>query len=417
MTQKQIAVIGGGVVGVCTAYFLAAAGHEVVVVERHQNVAQEASFANAGVVAPSYVAPWAAPDMPRRILSSLLRSEAPVLLKPTMDRALWRWARRWLSECDLERYRINRARMQRVAFYSRDLLRQLAEAYQIDYEQTEGLLQLFRTGSDLRMAEPALAMLEEYGIPHRMLDPDQARALEPGLAGDTPLAAALHLPEDEAGNCPLFTKRLRHIASSIGVHFHFSSPVEAIEADAGRVLLRIDGGSFPADAVVLAAGIDSVNLLKPLGIHVPLFPVKGYSATAAIKNFDHAPRATLLDEAYKTAITRLGSRIRISGIAELGSRTDTLHEGAIRTLAKVGGDWFPDAANYAKANFWCGVRSMLPDGPPLLGATPVRNVYLNIGHGASGWAMAAGSGKIVADLISGQAPEIDMDGLTLARYG
>ncbi|HJV49835.1 MAG TPA: D-amino acid dehydrogenase [Noviherbaspirillum sp.] len=414
---KQVVVIGGGVVGVCTAYFLAEAGHDVAVIERHQNVAQEASFANAGIVAPGYVTPWAAPGMPRKILSSLLRSEAPVQLKPSADRTLWRWLRRWLAECDLERYRINKTRMQRIAFYSRELLHQLRETYEIDYEQTEGVLQLFRSEQELTLAQPALDLLAEYGVPHQVVDPDTARLIEPALSPQTQLAGALHLPNDHAGNCPLFAKLLKHIASSMGVQFHFSSTVHAIQPEGGQVWLSIDDRRFAADAVVVAAGIDSVQLLKPLGINVPLYPVKGYSATAAIKNFDQAPHAALLDETYKVAITRLGGRVRVSGTAELGSDTSTLHQGALRTLAKVGSDWFPDAANYATANFWCGVRPMLPDGPPLLGATPVRNVYLNIGHGSSGWAMAAGSGKVLADVISGRTPDIDMDGLTLARYG
>ncbi|RZI41918.1 D-amino acid dehydrogenase [Herbaspirillum sp. HC18] len=417
MTQKQIAVIGGGVVGVCTAYFLAEAGHDVVVIERHQNVAQEASFANAGMVAPGYTTPWAAPGMPRKILSHLLKSESPVALKLTLDRALWRWVRRWLSECELERYRINRTRMQRIAFYSSDILRQLSEYYQLDYEQTQGVLQLFRTEKDRNMAEPGIALLAENGVPHQVLDAEGVRAIEPALASNTPLAGGIHLPQDESGNCPLFTKRLKQIASSIGVQFHFTSTVHAIESESRGVVLQIDEGRYPADAVVVAAGIESVNLLKPLGIHVPIYPVKGYSATALIKNHDRAPQAALLDDTYKVAITRLGSRIRVAGTAELGSRADELRERALRTLIKVGGDWFPDAANYAQANFWCGTRPMLPDGPPLLGATPVRNVYVNIGHGSNGWAMAAGCGRVLADVISGHAPDIDLDGLTLARYG
>lgn len=417
MTQKQIVVIGGGVVGVCTAYFLAEAGHDVVVIERHQNVAQEASFANAGIVAPGYATPWAAPGMPRKILSYLLRSEAPVALKPTLDRNMWRWIRKWLAECELERYRINKTRMQRIAFYSRDILRQLRENYQLDYEQTQGVLQLFRTEKDIQMAAPAIALLAENEIPHQVLDVEGARAIEPALSAHTPLAGGLYLPQDEAGNCPLFAKRLKHIASSIGVQFHFASSVQAIEPETRGVALRIDDSRFSADAVVVAAGVESAQLLKPLGIDVPLYPVKGYSATAPIKNFEHAPQAALLDEAYKVAITRLGSRIRIAGTAEIGFSNTELHERALRTLIKVGIDWFPDAANYVKANFWCGARPMLPDGPPLLGATPVRNVYVNIGHGSNGWAMAAGSGKVVADIVSGSTPEIDMDGLTLSRYG
>jgi len=417
VTQKQIAVVGGGVVGVCTAYFLAQAGHEVSVIERHQNVAQEASFAHAGIVSPGYSTPWTVPGMPRKILSHLFKSEAAVSVKPTFDRAMWRWVRRWLSEYELERYRINSERMQRMAYYSRDILRQLSEYYQLDYEQTRGVLQLLRTEKDRKLAEPALALLAENEVPHQVLDPEGVRAIEPALASNTPLAGGIYLPEDEAGNCPLFTKRLKQIAGTAGVQFHFTSTVRAIEPESRGVALQIDDGRYAADAVVIAAGIDSVGLLKALGIEVPIYPVKGYSATALIKNFDRAPQSALMDEAYKVAITRLGGRIRIAGTAELGARSDELRERALRTLVKVGGDWFPDAANYAQANFWCGTRPMLPDGPPLIGATPIRNVYVNIGHGSCGWAMAAGCGKALADIISGHAPDIDIDGLTMARYG
>jgi D-amino-acid dehydrogenase len=210
---------------------------------------------------------------------------------------------------------------------------------------------------------------------------------------------------------------MRQVAQSIGVHFQFSSTVSAIEQQGSRVALRIDDALFSADAVVLAAGAGSAQLLKPLGISVPLYPVKGYSATATVKNFDEAPLAALTDESYKVSISRMGNRIRVAGTAELGSRTPELRDAAVRTLIKVGSDWFPNAANYNKANFWCGARPMLPDGPPVLGATPVRNVYVNIGHGSYGWTMAAGSGKVLADIISDRAPDIDMDGLTLSRYG
>ncbi|HJV74249.1 MAG TPA: D-amino acid dehydrogenase [Noviherbaspirillum sp.] len=417
MTQKQIAVIGGGVVGVCTAYFLAEAGHEVVVVERHQNVAQEASFANAGILSAAHASPWAAPGMPARIFSGLFRSESAVSFKPTLDRATWKWIRKWLSECELDRYRINKARMQRVAFYSREILQQLQEHYQLDYEQTHGVLQLFRTEKDVKMALPAIEILGENEVPFQMLDADGVRHIEPALSPLEPLTGGLYLPQDTAGNCPLFAKQLRHIASSMGVQFRFGSTVQAIQSESRGVALHIDGTQLSADAVVLAAGIESAQLLRSLGINIPLYPVKGYSATAPIRNFDQAPQAALFDEAYKVAITRLGNRIRIAGIAEIGHRDMEIREHAIRTLIKVGNDWFPDAASYAKANFWSGIQPMLPDGSPLLGATSVRNVYVNIGHGSTGWAMATGAGKIVADIISGYAPEIDMDGLTLARYG
>jgi D-amino-acid dehydrogenase len=417
MMQKQVAVIGGGVIGVCTAYFLAEAGHEVVLIERYGNVAEQASFGNAGVVAPGYVTPWAAPGMPKKILSYLFKSEAPVLVKPTMDRALWRWVRLWLSECEINRYKLNKERMQRIAMYSKSILNQLREHYHLEYEQTQGYLQLFRTQLDLQLAEPALALLAESGVQHRLIDAEAAYQIEPALSKNTPLAGGLYFPQDESGNCPLFTKQLKTIAQSIGVEFHFGSTVQNIEPIDNRIKFQIDERNFSADAVVVAAGIDSVQLLAPLGIHVPLYPVKGYSATAAIRNFDDAPLAALMDESYKVAITRLGSRIRIAGLAELGSRTKLLHQTALRTLIKVGNDWFPDTTNYNTASFWAGARPMLPDGPPILGATPVKNLFVNIGHGTTGWAMAAGSGKVVADVVSGLTPEINMDGLTLSRYG
>ncbi len=417
----QVAVIGGGVVGVCTAYFLVQAGHEVVVIERRGNVAEESSFGNAGVIAPGYVAPWATPDMPRKILSYLFKSAAPVLFKPTLDPALWRWIRLWLSECELERYRINKTRMQRIAFYSKDVLQHLRHRYQLDYEQTQGYLQLFRRERDLALAQPAIALLAENNVPHQLVDAETARAIEPALSPATPLAGGLHLAQDESGNCPLFTKQLKLITQSLGVQFRFASEVRSLRQEARSVSLHLqeDGNEkiFDADAVVIAAGVESVQLLEPLGIHIPLYPVKGYSATASIKNFDEAPLAALMDESYKTAITRMGNRVRIAGTAELGTRTLDLRDAALRTLVKVGNDWFPNAANYGNATFWCGARPMLPDGPPLLGRTQHKDIFINLGHGSSGWAMAAGSGKVLADMISGYVPEIDLDGLTLTRYG
>lgn len=413
----QVAVVGGGVIGVCTAYFLAAAGHDVVVIERYGNVAQETSFGNAGIVAPGYVAPWAMPGMPRKILTHLFKSASPVLLHKKFDPALWRWMRLWLAECELDRYRVNRERMQRLASYSRHLLQSLREHHALEYEQTAGVLQLFRTQREMQLTQPALELLGETDVEHRIVDADEARKIEPALSALTPLAGALYLPQDESGNCALFTRQLKNLAQAAGVEFHFNSSVNTIRSEGSRVSFRIDDKEFSADALVIAAGVDSLRLLEPLGISVPLYPVKGYSATAIIKDYDQAPLASLIDETYKVGISRMGNRIRIAGTAELGATDMELNEAALRTLVKVGEDWFPGGANYNNATFWSGARPMLPDGPPVLGATPVKNVYVNLGHGSSGWAMAAGSGKLLADLISGQHPEINLDGLTLSRYG
>ena len=404
-------------VGMCTAYFLAAAGHEVAVIERCASVAEEASFGNAGILGPACVAPWAMPGMPRKIFSSLFNSAAPAVLRPQASRALWSWLRKWLSECDVQRYRVNRERMQRVAGYSQHLLHELLERHQLDCEKTDGVLQLFRSAREIALSAPAREILAEHGVAHEMVDAGAARRIEPALSAAAPLAGGLYLPNDEAGNCALFTKQLRQVAQSIGVQFHFQVGVDALLQDGDRIGLRIGDEVVRADAVVLAAGADSAPLLRPLGIRVPLYPVKGYSITLPIRNFDAAPVAALIDDSSQVAITRMDNRVRVAGISELGSRKPGGSEPVLRMLAKVGDDWFPGAASYQAGTLWCGTRPMLPDGPPLLGATHIKNLFLNIGHGSCGWAMAAGSGKILADLISQRAPEIDLDGLTMARYG
>lgn len=391
-------MIGGGVAGICTAYFLAAAGHDVAVIERHASVAEEASFGHAGVIAPATVAPWAMPGTLTNRLASL-------------------WRRQSRDEADAQRFQLNRERMQRVAFYSQHILQELVEQHQMDYEQTRGVLQLFRTEKELALSAPLRELLAEQNVAHQLLDAAAARTVEPGLAPDTLLAGALYLPDGEAGNCALFAKQLRQVAQALGVQFHFQINVDAIQPDSAGIDLRIGAETVRADAVVLAAGADSAQLLRPLGIELPLHSVSGYSITLPIRNFEAAPLAALTDEAHKVAITRLGNRVRVAGMAELGARGAAETEQALRTLATVANDWFPGAAGYQGATPWCGVRPTLPDGPPLLGATRIKNLFVNIGHGASGWAMAAGSGKILADVISQRAPDIDLDGLTMARYG
>ncbi|MNR83697.1 D-amino acid dehydrogenase small subunit [compost metagenome] len=412
----QVAVIGAGVIGVSTAYFLAEAGHEVVVIERHNNVAEEASYGDSGILAPASIAPWAAPGVPRSFLSSLFKPESPILLNQAWRPSMLGWLRRWMKEADLERYQINRERMQRIAFYSRDLMHMLRERHQLDYEQTPGYLQLFRSERDLQLAKTSFDFLAAQNIPHKLLDAAAAHAIDSALNPNTPLAGALYLPEDESGNCPLFTRQIRAQAQAMGVEFHFGNEVKSIEESKRGVHLQIDDHSFSAEAVVIAGGADSNKLLAPLGLHLPLRAVKSYSATVTIRNFESAPVAAVVDESYKVAITRMGKRIRVAGTAELGSTSPELRQSALNTLLKVGYDWFPDACNYNTATFWSGSSLMLPDGPPVIGATPVKNVFVNIGHGSTGWAMAAGSGKVLADIISQRTPDIDIAGLTPLRY-
>jgi len=415
----QVAVIGGGVAGVSTAFFLAQAGHEVVVIERQSNVAEGASFGNAGTASPTHALPWAPPGMPGKLLSMLLKGQGPVFIKPRWDRQVWQWARRWMAECDIERHRINIERTYRLGAYSQEIMRELRQQFSFEYERTQGYLQLYRSAAERASARPLHAMLAEREVPHRILEPEEAYLIEPALARSASLAGALHLPQDDAGNCPLFCKQLRSAAQSIGVNFHFGSEVTAIEPpDIGKTGLFVQMGEhrFAVDAAVLAAGSGSQRLLEPMDIRLPFFPVRSYAATTSIRNFDDAPLASLADTSSRVAITRIGTRMRLAGLAEVGMRSEDMHKGAIRALLKVGQEWFPDAANYNAATLWSDVLPTLPDGPPVLGPTPVRNLFLNIGHGTSSWAMAAGAGRILADVISGRQPDIDTEGFGMRRF-
>ncbi|HUL68567.1 MAG TPA: D-amino acid dehydrogenase [Burkholderiaceae bacterium] len=413
----RVVVIGAGIIGVTSAYYLRQAGFDVTVFERNSGVAQETSYGNAGVIAPAYIGPWAQPGMPGKILAYLFKPHAPVLFRPTLDRSLWRWLRRWYDECALERFVRNKARMQRIAYYSRDQLRALRARLDLEYEQTAGYLQLFRTQRELDRCAPARKLLADAGVPHRMLAAEECRALEPALAPSAQLAGGLHLPDDETGNCAFFARQLKDIAESDGVAFRFGAAVTGFDVQNGSLRgVLVDGSPVSADLCVLAAGIDSAGYLAQLGIDLAIYPVKGYAATVPVTNHEHAPHLAVMDEDYKVAVTRMGQRLRIAGTAEIGSRRLKLRASALRTLIRVAIDWFPSAAAYAQAQYWVGARPMLPDGPPLLGSTPIRGLILNVGHGSSGWAMACGCARVVADLAAGRTPEIDLDGLTLARY-
>ena len=413
----HVLVIGAGIIGVTTAYELCQRGFKVTVLDRRPGVAQEASYGNAGVISTAYAGPWAQPGMPGRILGHVLRSASPVIFRPTFDPAQWRWLARWLGECRLQRFRINKQRMQRLAEYSRSVLHELRRRHSIDYEQTQGWLQLFRTERDLARARPSLELLDQSPTAHRLLSASECRALEPALVDGTALAGGLHLPDEEIGNCAYFARLIKDLAAANGVSFRFDTTVIALSVQGGRFTeVRTASGPIAADAVVLAAGAESGRLLRGTGIRVPLYPIKGYSLTANITHHEFAPMISIMDDAYKVAITRLGNRLRIAGTAELSDRRLKMRGAALGTLLKVARDWFPGAAAYSKARPWVGARPMLPDGPPVLGATPLSNLFLNLGHGATGWAMACGSARLVADVVAGVEPQIDPDGLTLARF-
>ncbi|WP_109478314.1 D-amino acid dehydrogenase [Paraburkholderia sp. C35] len=418
----QTIVLGGGIIGVATAFYLRERGCDVTVIERESDVALATSFGNAGVIAPGYVTPWAAPGMPAKILKYLFKPASPLIFRPTFDPAQWRWIARWLRECDLARFRVNKQRMQRIAYYSRECLHEFRGHHPFEYGRSQGYLQLFRSEYDVELAQPALAVLRDAGIKHREVSAAECAEIEPGLrwARQAPLSG-LYLPDDEAGDCARFTRELRAICETNGVRFRFDTRVTSLDVR-GRAVHGVHvesaAGSetLVANAVVVAAGVDSVELLAPLGVKVPLYPVKGYSATLQIVDDEKSPRAALMDESLKTAITRFGPNLRVAGTAELGNRQTTLREQALQTLMKVLDDWFPHATAPSSAHFWVGRRPMTPDGAPLLGSSGIDGLWINLGHGSTGWAMSLGSGRVVADLMTQRKPEIDLDGLTLARY-
>ncbi len=414
----NIAILGAGIIGVATAYELAFDGHQVTVFERHASVAEGASFANAGVLAPGYVTPLAAPGMPAKVLRYLLARHAPVRVARPLAAADVAWMARWLRACDAGAYSANRARLQRLAFYSRQRLHQVAERMDYSFERSTGYMVLLRGERERQLVQPGLAVLREAGVVFHEVDGAQARAIEPALHPATPLLGAIHLPQDEVGNCRQFAVILRDAAETLGARFRFGTAVQPLDAAAPTTVRPL--GTTPEerfDAVVVCAGVQSPALLAPLGLRIPLRPVYGYSVSAPMPDLAHGPRSGVMDERYKVAISRLGQRVRVAGSAEIGGRPDAINQRAVQTLYKVLDDWFPGAARRSGGvQVWKGARPMLPDGPPVLGASGVPGVWLNLGHGSSGWALSCGSARVLADQVAGREPEIDTEGCGVARY-
>ncbi|WP_027284328.1 D-amino acid dehydrogenase [Rubritepida flocculans] len=415
----RVLVLGAGVVGVTSAWYLAQAGHEVTVLDRQPGPGLETSFANAGQVSPGYSAPWAAPGIPVKALKWLMMRHRPLVLWPSLDHGLYGWLARMLANCTEEAYRRNKSRMVRLAEYSRDCLRDLRAETGLDYDaRSRGTLQLFRTQKQLDSVGADTRVLDAFGVPYELLDAAGCAAAEPALAAVAgKYVGGLRLPGDETGDAHLFTQRLAALAAARGVRFRYGERIEAIEAEAGRVLgVRTAAGRHAADAYVVALGSYGPALLRPLGVFVPVYPVKGYSLTLPVTDPEMAPVSTVMDETYKVAITRLGERIRVGGTAELAGFSLRLRAARRATLAHSVGDLFPRGGDLARASFWTGLRPMTPDGTPVVGGTRYANLFLNTGHGTLGWTMACGSGRLIADIVSRRPPEIAHEDLALARY-
>ena len=415
----KVLVLGAGVIGVTAAYELAGAGHEVTVVDRQSAPALETSFANAGEVSPGYSAPWAGPGVPLKAIKWLAMHHRPLVIRPTLDLAFIRWSLATLRNCTAARFQINKSRMVRLAEYSRDCLKALRAATGISYdERMQGTLQLFRTQKQFDGSAGDIAVLKESGVAFELLDRAGCIRHEPALARVAEkFVGGLLLPGDETGDCFKFTQALAALAAERGVAFRFGTTIRSLVRSGDRLFgATTDAGTLNADAYLVALGSHSPLLLRPLGVHIPVYPVKGYSITLPITDPHSAPESTVMDETHKVAVTRLGDRIRVGGTAELAGYSLKLHEARRQTLGHVVSDLFPGGGDLARAEFWCGLRPMTPDGTPVIGATPIANLFLATGHGTLGWTMAAGTGRVLADVISGRSAGIDLAGLTIDRY-
>lgn len=416
----RVLVLGGGVIGITTAYYLAREGFEVTVIERLSEVAHEASFANAGQISPGYSTPWAAPGVPLKAVKWLLSKHAPLAIKPTIDMSQYRFMWQMLMHCNGKDYAINKERLVRISEYSRDVLDKLRAEIDINFEaRQKGTLQLFRTQKQLDAAAKDIDVLKNMGVPYELLDARGVVAAEPALAKvSAKIAGGLRLPGDQTGDCLMFTRNLAEKAKELGVEFRFNQTLESIEFDGNEIKsVIIDGKKETADQYVVCLGAFTPKFIKPLGLNAPIYPMKGYSITVPISNHDMAPVSTILDETYKVAITRFDDRIRLGGMAELRGFDYTLNPAREETLRMICADLFPEGGDLSgDVSFWTGMRPKTPDCTPIIGKTKYKKLFINAGHGTLGWTMACGAAQLSAHLIANKTPEISIDGLDITRY-
>jgi len=415
-----VLVMGAGVVGVTSAWYLAKAGHEVTVIDRQVDVALETSYANAGQISPGYSTPWAAPGVPLKAIKWMMQDLAPLMINgKELDLQTLGWMGKMLANCNEKSYRRNKERMLRVSEYSRDCLKALRQEIGIEYDNRDrGLTQLFRSEKQVETSRQDMAILDECGVPYQALSVEQLVEYEPALAHvREKLVGGLRLPGDETGDCFQFTNKLAAQCRKLGVKFVMKTEILGVNVEGGRVAdVSTSRGKMRADHYLVALGCYSTPLLASIGIRAPVYPIKGYSLTLPIVDADRAPTSTVMDETYKVAVTRLGDRIRVGGTAEIASYNKELAEKRRRNVEFVVGDLFPGAGDSEHAEFWTGLRPMTPDGTPILGETSLPNLFLNTGHGTLGWTMSVGSAKYVADVISERKTDIGREGLSIARY-
>lgn len=415
----RVLVLGAGVVGTAAAWYLAKAGHEVTVVDRQPAAGLETSFANGGQISPCHAEPWANPGVLPKVLKWLGRADAPLLFHwGRWDPELWRWSLGFLANCPAPRAAVNMERTLRVAIYSRASLQELRAETGLDYDQrTLGILHIYRDGREFANARKAAGLMQAWGLERQVKTVAECTAIEPALipVADQ-LAGGIFTPGDESGDAHKFTQGLAALAAARGVTFHHGTTVRALISDGGRVAVAdTDRGPLTADCFVLAAGSYSPALARPLGLRLPIVPAKGYSITLPADGAA-APSVSITDDEHKMVYSRLGDRLRCAGTAEMAGYDTGLTPARWQLIRRHASALFPQAGDFDRAEPWTGLRPVTPDSVPILGATPYRNLYLDTGHGTLGWTMACGSGRALADLISGRQPDIDLGGLGLDRF-
>ncbi|HEY2338324.1 MAG TPA: D-amino acid dehydrogenase [Burkholderiales bacterium] len=411
----KILVLGAGVIGVTGAWYLAEAGHEVLVVERRRDAGMETSFANGGQVSAGNAEPWAQPAVLPKVLRWIGREDAPLLFRPRADWAQWEWSLRFALECLPGRFERNCRALAGLAAYSRDSLRELRDKLGLQYDQlSRGILHFATTASEFEaMARHAEAM-RVLGVERRVLSAAECAVLEPALAhSEKPVAGGIYTPQDESGDAHRFTRELARLAAARGVTFQFGTTVESLETAGEKVVaLRThDGGRIVADAYVVSLGSYSPLLLKALRIRIPVYPLKGYSITLALGPGEQAaaPSVSLTDEAHKIVISRLGNRLRAAGTAELAGYDTGVNEARCAAIVRRIRELFPRLAAAPAVDNWAGLRPATPNNVPVIGRTRLENLFLNTGHGTLGWTLACGSGRALADLVSGRRSPIRFD--------
>lgn len=411
----KIVVLGSGIIGTCSAWWLRQHGHDVVVIDREKGPAQETSFANGGQISVSYAEPWANSQAPLKLLKWLGKADAPLLFRPQFDWRQWVWGMAFLWECLPSRFAPNIRAMVRLAQYSQETLALMRDELDLSYHQVQrGILNFYRDKDEFEGSQRAADVMRDYGVDRRVVSADEVVEIEPALAPQRHnLVGGDYTETDESGDAHEFTVQLAQLARDRGVSFEFSTRITRLICEHGKVaaveVIRDDGSydRVDADAFVVALGSFTPQLLRPLGIHCLIYPTKGYSATFPVLKPDAAPTVSLADSRHKVVFSRFGDRLRMAGTAELSGYSRTLNPVRCQALTSIAQELFDDALDYDGVKYWSGLRPSTPSNVPMVGRSRIPNLYINAGHSTLGWTMGPGSGKAIADIISGAVPQPD----------